>query len=49
MQVKVLDASWYLKTMNKDARAEFSARRIPGYQTERGTPQTDHSLGNGTG
>jgi hypothetical protein len=30
MQVKVLDASWYLKTMNKDARAEFSARRIPG-------------------
>lgn len=30
--VKVLDASWYLPAMGRDARAEFKACRIPGAQ-----------------
>jgi thiosulfate/3-mercaptopyruvate sulfurtransferase len=28
--VKVVDATWYLPSMNKDARADFAARHIPG-------------------
>lgn len=28
--LKVIDASWYLPAMARDARAEFEARRIPG-------------------
>jgi len=28
--VRVLDCSWYLPTMERDGRAEFEARRIPG-------------------
>lgn len=30
--VKVLDASWYLGVMKRDAKAEFAAERIPGSQ-----------------
>ena len=28
--VKVVDASWYLPAMKRDARAEYAASRIPG-------------------
>jgi thiosulfate/3-mercaptopyruvate sulfurtransferase len=28
--VRVLDASWYLPAMGRDARAEFAAQRVPG-------------------
>eukprot|EP00775_Hariotina_reticulata_P014590 gene14590-14721_t len=31
-QVKVLDTSWYLPPMGRDARAEYAACRIPGAQ-----------------
>lgn len=29
-QLTVLDASWYLPTVNRDAHAEFESRRLPG-------------------
>lgn len=29
-KVKVVDASWYLPAMNRDAKAEYAAKRIPG-------------------
>lgn len=30
--IAVIDASWYLPAQNRDAKAEFAARRIPGAQ-----------------
>ncbi|MEO1001338.1 MAG: rhodanese-like domain-containing protein, partial [Pseudomonadota bacterium] len=47
--LKLLDASWYLPDMGRDAKAEFAERRIPGAQyfdideiadTESGLPHT---------
>ena len=29
-ELRVLDSSWYLPAQNRDARAEFEARHIPG-------------------